>query len=216
MSVFGSALPLIPDGDEARDWAERELSRPEYAEAQPTPIDRIAQAIRDFIADLFGAQAPEGLGTVILIVVAVALVVAIVVTFILWGRPRAIRRSAPAYGSLFGEDDRRTARELRDASTEAAAREDWDAAIVLRFRAVAVSLVERDLVDVGPGTTARTFAARASAVFPAHAIAVRAAADTFDDVRYLRRRGTRDGYGHIVATDDTLAATSPARQSVPA
>ena len=39
--------PLTPDGDEARRWAQEELSDPVYAAAEPTPLDRVARAIGD-------------------------------------------------------------------------------------------------------------------------------------------------------------------------
>ena len=50
--------PLTPDGDEARRWAEDELADPAYDIAEPTPIDRIARAIGDFIASLLNPDLP--------------------------------------------------------------------------------------------------------------------------------------------------------------
>ena len=49
-------VAVLPDPDEARDWAERELERAAYREAEPTLFDRVAQAIGQFFIDLFNPQ----------------------------------------------------------------------------------------------------------------------------------------------------------------
>lgn len=216
MRIAATPPPLTPDGDEAREWAERELSRPVYAEAEPTPIDRVARAIGDFFASLFGAEAPPGLATIILLTAAALVLVAIVVAFVVWGRPRLVRRAQTPVGALFGDDDQRTARQLRELAEQAAAGEDWDEAIVLRFRALARSLVERGVVDLPPGATARTLADLGAASHPDHAQDLRRSAASFDDVRYLGRHGTASSYADVARTDQGILAASAARSRVPA
>ncbi|MFB8386221.1 DUF4129 domain-containing protein [Microbacterium sp. NPDC055910] len=205
-------LPLIPDGDEAREWAERELADPAYREAEPTFFDRAARAVAQFIERLFSTQVSGEWGLVLALIVTGIVVLLIVVAFLVWGMPRSTRRLPAARGVLFGETDDRSAAELRAAAASHASKQEWDAAIVLRFRALARGLHERGVVETPPGTTVHGFARAASAVFPASAAPLEAAATAFDDVRYLRRPGTRDLYARVADVDDALRA---ARAPIP-
>ncbi len=201
--------PLTPDGDEARRWAESELSKPEYAEAQPTLVDRIARAIGDFLRDLFSAELPDGAGQVFAIVAALVIAVLLVAAILVWGLPRVRPRSRAATAELFGETEARTAAQLRRDAASRAAREDWDAAIVLRFRALARGLAERGIVEPPPGATVHAFARAAGRPFPDSAAELESAAAAFDDVRYLRRPGTADLYRRVAAVDDAVTAARP-------
>jgi len=189
---------LVPDGDEARQWAEQELSDPRYADAKPTWFDLVARDIGRFLADLFSSDNGASVGPSALIIVSV-----------IWGRPRrsqAIRR--PGAGLLGAEDDR-SAAQLRADADRAARAADWDEATVLRFRALARGLLERDLIEPSPGATAQAIAREVSVVFPAETTPVRQAAVFFDDVRYLRHPATADRYAELAATDDRLSALRP-------
>ena len=201
--------PLTPDGDEARRWAEEELSKPTYDIAEPTPFDRIARAIGEFIASLFNPQVSGGWGSVLAIVATVAVVVVIVTAFVVWGVPRVSRRAAARTPMLFGEAEQRSAAALRAAAAERAQASDWEAAIVLRFRALARGCFERGVVDPPPGATVHGFARAAARVFPALATRLDDAATAFDDVRYLRRPGTAELYRLVAAVDDDVAAARP-------
>ncbi len=97
----------------------------------------------------------------------------------------------------------------RDAAA-LAAKSEWDAAIVLRFRALARGLIERGAVDTPPGATVHAFARAAARAFPPHADALEAAAAAFDDVRYLRRPGTEELYRVIATVDDRVGSARPA------
>lgn len=200
---------LVPDGDEARRWAEEELSNPRYADAKPTWFDLVARDIGRFIADLFSNDNSAGVGPSALIVVCIIVVAALIAALIIWGRPRrprAVRRSA---GALLGAEDDRTAAQLRSDAERSARGGDWDEATVLRYRALARGLLERDLIDPTPGATAQSIAREISRVFPAEARAVQASAASFDDVRYLRHPATRESYSELAATDDRLVAARP-------
>lgn len=201
-------LPLIPDGDEGREWAERELADPRYAAAEPTPLDRLAQAVNDFLESLFGVQAPTDLGPAVLVGLALLAIALIVVAFVIWGRPRVSHRTGASV-PLFGEDSVRTAADLRREASERAASRDWDAAIVLRFRALARSAIERGIVAARPGATAQSFARAAGRAFPTLAQPLSQAASVFDDVRYLRRPGSAADYERVSATDDAAASSRP-------
>ncbi|GGH37675.1 DUF4129 domain-containing protein [Microbacterium album] len=207
--MIRAAIPLLPDGDEAREWAERELADPVYDAAQPTPLDRAARAIAEFIGDLLSPRGDIEWSPV-LAVAAVLLVAGLLVTaFLIWGRPRLAHRTESS-ALLFGEAESRSAAQLRAAAEESARSGDWDGAIVARFRALARSLEERGILEAPPGTTAQGLAARAGRPFPDRAHELQAAARSFDDVRYLRRRGTAEVYSAVVAVDEAIARSVPA------
>lgn len=205
---------FVPDGDEARRWAEEELSNPKYADAKPTWFDLMARDIGDFVRDLFTSGNGASIGPAALIIVCVIIAAALIAALIIWGRPRRARAVRRSSAGLLGASDDRTADQLR-ADAERSARDgDWDTATILRFRAVARSLLERDLIDPAPGATAQAIAREASTVFAHEAHAMSTAATAFDDVRYLRHPADEERYRAIAATDDRLRALRP--EAVPA
>lgn len=197
---------FIPDGDEARRWAEEELANPRYADAKPTWFDRIAREIGHFIVDLFSQDTGANAGPLGLIIVSVVIVAALVAALIFWGRPRSARAVRRARKDLLGERDDRSAAQLRAEAERSARAGDWDTATILRFRALARGLLERDLIDPAPGATAQAIAREAATVFPVEADAVRRAATAFDDVRYLQHPSDAERYQDLAATDDRLGA----------
>nr|WP_314843582.1 DUF4129 domain-containing protein [uncultured Microbacterium sp.] len=198
--------PLIPDGDEARRWAEKELSNPRYADAKPTWFDLLARDIGRFLADLFSSDNGANVGPSALIIVSIVIFAALVTALIIWGRPRRAQAVRRQLGDLLGADDDRSAAQLRADADRSARNGEWDEATILRFRALARGLLERDLIDPSPGATAQAIAREVVRVFPAEADAVRSAAVSFDDVRYLRHPSTQERYAELAATDDRLAA----------
>ena len=207
IGVLPGAVPVQPSGDQARQWLVQELAKGPYQAAKPTPFDIVAQAVLQWFQSLFTSKtsvAPPVLLVAALIVVVALLVVALV----LFGVPRLNRRSRVA-GGLFGEDDRRTADELRRSSAAAFAAGDWSAAVLERFRGLARGLDERTVLTVFPGTTADGFARRAAQAFPAEERELESAAAVFDDVRYAGRPATRAEAQAVTALDDRLAAARP-------
>lgn len=202
-------VPVDPTAPEAREWLVRELSKPEYAAAQPSLFDRLSQAFFDWLMRLFqpGAAVPTDW---IPVAIVIAVVLAIVVALLVWGTPKLNRRSRAAH-SLFGDDDTRTADELRRASERFAADGDWTHAILDRFRALARGLTERTIVFVSPGTTAHDFAARAAVAFDDSSERLARAANIFDDVRYVGTAGTADQYELLRTLDADLATRTPSR-----
>ncbi len=211
-SHLAAAIPLVPDGDEARRWAERELTDPVYEAAEPNFFDRMARAVFEFFENLFNAEVDGQWGLLLALIALGILIVIVVAAIVVWGLPRSTRRIRAATGSLFGDDDERSAAELRRAAAAHAARDEWDSAIIVRFRALARGLAERGIVETPPGATVHAFARAAASAFPAHADALETAAAAFDDVRYLRRPGTPDLYARVASVDDAVAA---ARASAP-
>ncbi|WP_374311280.1 DUF4129 domain-containing protein [Microbacterium sp.] len=202
--------PLEPDGDEARRWAETELSDPAYDIAEPTLLDRAAQAIRDFLAGLFSTELSGEWGSLFAVIAAAVVIAVIAVAFAVWGVPRSTRRARAASAALFGEEEGRSASQLREAAASAARAQRWDEAVVLRFRALARGCVERGVVDTPPGATVHAFARAAARAFPGLAGDLETAASAFDDVRYLRRPGTPELYRLVADADDAVVAARPA------
>ncbi|REJ06533.1 DUF4129 domain-containing protein [Microbacterium bovistercoris] len=204
---------FVPDGDEARRWAQEELSKQIYEAAKPTWFDRMSRAIMEFLSSLFTVDGSGAIAPFAGVLITVIIVAALIVALIVWGRPRAsrtVRRGA----RLLGEADDRTAAQLR-ADAERAARDgDWDAAVTLRFRGLARGLIERDLIDPAPGATAQAISRDAGAVLPVEHAALHDAASSFDRVRYLRVPADEADYRAIAATDDRLKALHP--EAVPA
>ncbi|MBS1906706.1 MAG: DUF4129 domain-containing protein [Actinobacteria bacterium] len=211
LTVLGarlSAIPLIPDGDSARELAAKELAKPEYQAAKPTLIDQWARALVDFLNDLLTRDHAAGLGPGAAIVIGAVLVAALIAVLLIWGRPRR-SQSRPAGSVLLGAADDRSAGQLRTDAERAAREQDWAEAIVLRYRAIARAMIERDLIAPAPGATAQTIAREAVAPFPGEAEALHEAAVAFDDVRYLGRPGSADRYRALVGTDERLQRLRP-------
>ncbi|MCH6231318.1 DUF4129 domain-containing protein [Microbacterium sp. CFH 31415] len=198
-----------PDGDEARRWAEQELSDPVYDVAEPTPFDRIARGVADFFERLFATELSGEWGPAVAVVAAIVVLILIGVAFAIWGIPRSSRRAQVPSSSLFGEAEIRSAAELRSAAESHARKAEWDAAIVLHFRALARGCSERGVVDTPPGATVHAFARAAARVFPHLAGELERSAAAFDDVRYLRRPGTAALYRQVAETDGAVVAAKP-------
>ncbi len=209
-SLLRFAAPVTPDGDEARRWAESELAKPAYREAQPTLIDRISRAIGDFVRDLFAGGLPDATGAAFAIIAAIVVVALVISALLIWGVPRGRGRSRAVSAELFGDPEARAAAELRRDAASLAAQGEWADAIVLRYRALARSLTERGVLETPPGTTVHAFARAASRPFAAFADDLESAATAFDDVRYLRRPGSREVYERVAAVDDGIAGARPA------
>jgi len=197
-----SSVPVDPDGPQGQEWLRDELAKPEYEAAKPNWFDRLSQAIFEWIAGLGGDGdgGPPGAG--LLIILAIVAVV-VIVAFLIFGLPRINRRSRVT-GTLFGDDDSRTAAMMRKAAEDAARRDDYALAIAEMFRSIARGLAERTVLTTSPGTTAHDFAARAGTAFAEHTIALDAAAIAFDEVRYLGRDGTAEQYAAVAALETEL------------
>jgi Domain of unknown function (DUF4129) len=198
-------VPVEPDAPDARDLLLDELTDPAYAESQPTWFDLVTQSVLDWLGSLRLAEG-EGPPALAFVIGAIVLAAAIIAAIVIYGLPRWRTRSRLQGGELLGENDRRTARQLRRDAERAAAAGDWSLAIAERYRAIARSLDERTIVTALPGTTAHGFARAAARQFPEHAARLEAAADRFDGVRYLDRPGAADDYALVRALDDTIAA----------
>ncbi|UIN29841.1 DUF4129 domain-containing protein [Microbacterium binotii] len=209
--ILAASAPLIPDGDEARRLAERELADPSYRAAEPTPFDRIARAIGDGIAKLFTGDVDAAWAPLVAIGALLLVVLLVVLAVVIWGRPRSRSLVRADRGELFGDAVTAGAGELRRTAAALADQGDWEAATVAAVRALARGLEEQQRVRVAPGATVTSFARSAGAVFPDEAASLIESAHDFDDVRYLHRPGSRDAYERVRALDDRLSRTRVTR-----
>ncbi|MFE5310165.1 DUF4129 domain-containing protein [Isoptericola sp. NPDC056605] len=172
-----AGVPVDPDRETAHRWLLEELSRPEYS-TEPSLLERLLT----WLGDLFdGLTLGEGRFPLAFVVVVVLVLVAALAWWVA-GPVRLARRRRRSVVVLDG--DERTAAELRASADAAAARGDWSAAVLDRFRALVRSLEERVVLDDRPGRTAQEAAHDAAARLPAVAAELHDAARLFDDVCY--------------------------------
>jgi hypothetical protein len=197
-------IPVDPSAPDAQQWLREELAKAPYQAARPTWFDRLSQAFFDWL-DSLTAPSGEGFAGWVPLILTVLVIGVVVAALFIFGLPRLNRRSRLP-SELFGEDDRRSADDMRRAAQVAAALGDWSLATQEIFRAIARGLVERTVLAVTPGTTAHEFARQASIAFPAERGRLADAAEAFDRVRYLGRPGTEQGYRALGDLDRALAA----------
>ncbi len=205
--VWLAGIPVDPDAPEAQQWLRDELAKAPYQAAKPTWFDRVSKAFLDWINSLT-APTGDGFGNWIPVILTLVVIAVLVTAFLIFGMPRLNQRSQlPA--ELFGEDDRRSADDMRRAAAVAALGKDWSLAIEEAFRALARGLSERTILVVMPGTTAHDFAVRAADAFPAENTRLSEAAEVFDQVRYLELAGTERGYLTVAALESELRSAKP-------
>jgi hypothetical protein len=205
-------VPVDPDDEQARRWLEEELGRGDEPYQPPEPpgwwqdflewLERLLTGTGAPEARTPGFQTGQAVGIVVLIILIVAV---LAVAFVIFGLPR-LRKRSKVTGDLFGEDDDRSAAQLRTAAQQAADAGDYTSAVVELFRSLARDLAERGIVVTFPGTTARDFSRRTGLVFPPHAERLGDAAVVFDDLRYLGGVGTREQWQRMSALDAELRA----------
>lgn len=200
-----SDIPVIPDADTARQWAADELAKAPYQPHSESLLDKILGWIDDALNNLGNVGADLGAGRTVLAIAIVALVVAAVV-FAVVGPMRRARRLAREH--LVFEDDARTAAQMRESSTKAAADGQWRLAVLERYRAIVRSLEERDLIPERPGMTAHEAATEIARRFRDVRHLVGHASDIFDGVRYGNRDATVEDYEKMLSLDRALADRS--------
>ncbi|UNK69692.1 DUF4129 domain-containing protein [Microbacterium sp. H1-D42] len=220
IALLAAADVFIPDGDEARQWAEDELAKAQYQAAKPNWFDQLAADIFEWMMGLLRGDGPAGATPIAMTVIVVVIIAALVVALLVWGRPRA-SRTVRRRTDLLGERDDRSAAQLRAEAERRAKAQDWDGAVVLRFRALARGMLERDLIDPAPGATAQGIAREAAVAFPGFRDRLHDAATSFDAVRYLGSPADAEDYRLLAATDDAVRTAAPATaaaagQAVPA
>lgn len=197
--------------DDARRLLQEELRGRAYDQARPTWWDRVSKSFLDWLGS-FRIGGDASLDRVLLVVGVVVVLAVVVLLVVVYGLPRRRAVQRTASGSVFDADDRRDSRALRAAAAGAAARGDWDTAVLDAFRALARGLAERDLVPDVPGATARTIAVDAGTAFPGAASALSESARRFDGVRYAGVEAAESDYRAVLDADTAVRGTRPVEQ----
>ncbi len=159
--VRALGVPVEPDAEEARRWAEEELSRSVYRD-EPTLLERLWTWFLEQLQRLLelDASAPPNLVPVIVVVGAVVL---LAVALYLAGPVRRRTRGARTGSHAVFDDADATSADLAAAADDAARQGDWSRAVLMRFRAIIRSLDERAVLTDRPGLTAHEASAAAAA-----------------------------------------------------
>jgi Domain of unknown function (DUF4129) len=213
LSTLPLKVPVDPNGPDAQQLLARELAKSEYLKAQPSPFDRLVSGLINWLNSLLSTQTNGPPSLAFLIVLGI-IVAGIVIAVLVFGVPRVNRKSTVT-GSLFGENDERSAGQMRTAAEGAAASGDYATAIAEMFRAIARGLAERTVLSIFPGTTAHDFSVRAGAVFPRFSAELTTAAASFDTVRYLGKPGTAHEYTAIATLERELRLAQAMLEAVP-
>ena len=183
------SVPVTPDAETARAWAERELEKSIYHRGE-TLFDKLGQWFSDRLADLLastgGASMPP-LGYLAgAIVVIVLLIVASRVVI------PAVRQRRRGDSATLLDDDTRTAAQIRDAARRAKATGDDTLASLEYYRATVRGCEERVVIDERAGRTAREAARDIAKGLTEHKSGLMRGATVFDELCYGHRAGTRD------------------------
>lgn len=211
MIAWRSALPdllaaLQPTREQAQDAARRELSRPEYADAEPPllvqALNRVLQELAELL-DSASARLSSPLARILLLALLAGLAVVVLV------RLGPLARGDRRPGSLFEAGRVVRASDHRGAAEAAAAQQRWAEAVRERLRAVVRELEERGVLDARPSRTAAEVARDGGAAVPALAPELQQAARVFDEIWYGNRPATEDGYRTVVAVDERVRSAAP-------
>ncbi|PSK97117.1 uncharacterized protein DUF4129 [Murinocardiopsis flavida] len=195
-------------GDDGARIAREELADPDYGNNDPGLLQRIYDAVAEWLAELLRVigesdSVPGGwwvLGPVL------AVLALLVVALLLYTRPA---RRARRRGALFDPATALTAAAHRARADRHAAAGEYADAVRERLRAFTRDLEERAIVAPRSGRTATELASEASVALPAHRVELHRAATVFNDVWYGGREATAEHARMLEELDTRLAAGRP-------
>ena len=136
--------------DEVRQLADEILSRPEFAQPEPSLLERVRSWFEDLIGRILEAAFAGGAGSLIGWVVLLGAVVAIIWFASRWGRTVQVDRRV---GVRVEEIHRRTPAEWRAEAEALEADGQWKLAMRCRYRALVGDLIAAGLLEDVPGRT---------------------------------------------------------------
>lgn len=196
-----ATVPVDPDAETARRWARDELLDPIYHE-RPSLLSQIIAWVQE---QLSGITSSGSLSSAALVAVVLLIVAAVALAFLINGPVRRARRAGSARGVL-DVDDARTSDQIRRSADAAASAQNWDLAVVERFRTIVRSLEERTVLDERAGRTAHEAAEAAAGRLPDLGSDLVSAGRLFDAVAY--------GHESAASDDDTRLRELDARVRV--
>lgn len=182
------AIPVQPDADTARQWAEQELAKREY---QPSS-NWLESAYRKFLDLLFGSSGSADLTQIVFYL----LLVGILIVAILVGSTMVGKQAASRAGALF-TDEQTTAAEYLQKARQAERAQNWGSALVALYRYLVRTLEENQQIDSFPGRTAKEAAVAAQGVFPEQGSRLLTAGRYFDAAFYSEHEITEEMLGQV-------------------
>jgi len=189
----------------AREAAQQELRRREYADAQPSLVLRaVGRVVREIgeLLDRAAGAAPGGRLGLLALLALLLVFVAVVLS-----RVGPLARRSSSSSALFAGAAVLTAAEHRVLAERAAAEQRWADAVRERLRAVVRDLEARGALDPRPGRTAGEVARDGGAAVPSIAAPLQRAAGLFDEIWYGGRTADAGSYAALVAVDDAVAGS---------
>ncbi|MCG7634952.1 MULTISPECIES: DUF4129 domain-containing protein [Gordonia] len=206
------AAPLDPDNEQARRWAEQELSESDYQPPEPSWLDRFGERLWEWIADnVFGWFGGSDTLRAIVIVLAIALVLGLVVAVVrhLRRNPRLPRTTGSASSETVLIGPARSAADFRSDAESAFAAGRYDACVIAAVRAVARRGIERELLADEPSLTAHEVAVDLGPRFPAQDDRLRRATDLFDAIAYGDRHASAESAREVLELEQAVSSTRP-------
>lgn len=209
--TFGTALrpadiPVVPGADEARRWAQEELAKKAYQDAKPGWAEQLFATLKKAFAELVGKLGVADANIGLAVVVGLVLLAAIAIVLII--KPRLNRRKAVA-DAVFEGGQLLSSEQHRTMARTAAGSGDFHTAVSESFRAMVRAAEERAVSVPALGLTAAEIVAVLEGAFPAHRDALLHSAELFNAVRYGMVPPTAAMYEELLATERSLAATTP-------
>lgn len=206
------SIPVTPDPDTARRWAEDELSQSLYRHGESL-ADRLMRWILDFVEKLLNAGSGGSIPPVGYLLGAILVIVLLVIAARI-AIPAAQQRRRGKNAVLLG-DDARTAQQMRDSAQEAEHRGEYTLASLEYFRALVRGAEERVIIDERAGRTAREAATDIATAIGTHVTELRSAATTFDALCYGHREGTKADSSSLKALESAMRGTRAIQLATP-
>jgi hypothetical protein len=224
--VLGDLPDPQNDPGEVRRKADDILSRPEYREPPKTLLQRIQDAIGDFLGDLLSKVGFGSSGAASVLAWVVLAVLAAVVGLLVFWLVRAIvgddwgsGRGAGGEGDpvILAVDEHRTPDEWLAEAERHEAEGRWREGLLCRYRSLVTRLVELEVIPEAVGRTAGEYVGDVAERHPAGAGDFRAATELFESAWYGGVDTGSEGRDRFVGlADAVLASAASARVEPPA
>jgi|SRR5690625_3106769 len=196
--------PLLPDQDEAQEWAREELSRRVYSEEQ-TFLEWLVDKIDDFFSGLYETASGYDIQFLPTLFIFLA-VLAILISITLAGPLRRKRAKKQPAGGMWLEGDHRNAEQFWLAAQQAASNANFSLAVIEGFRGSIRSLEEQEVIKTHAGMTAVEVSILVARSFPTSHSALGRAATLFDKSLYGNYTASARDYRAIVDLGNSLHA----------
>jgi Domain of unknown function (DUF4129) len=183
--LVATRLPVPErDPEQVRDTVREVLARPEYQTRPPSPANRVTEWLLDRLADVLAGLTGSGPGSLIGLVLFVAILAGVGVLIVRFAR--GITRDPELAAAVPAAPLRPQADWLAEAERREGAG-DWRGGLRCRYRALVAGLGARGLLDEVPGTTAGEYRLQVAGNAPAVAGEFAGATELFELAWYGNR-----------------------------